>query len=530
MRKNEFDKFSLEELNEGNYNDYKEDYIMKVIVKNLLTTISIMILSTLLSFLFRYIGFHESNVIVAFILGVLFVAKYTEGYYYGVFASVIGVLSFNFFFTEPYYTFLAYRADYPITFIIMLIAAIVTSTLTSQVKKEARISFIREKRIKMLYRINKGLLKARNINQIVEFCGKNLVDMFSRTVIITMANSGEYLEESCVYAFNNDDRANIFQSAFEQQIIAQSYENAKVIGRGTETFSSSAAYYHPIKGQKDILGVIGIACFQNAPLSENEKILLGSVSTQIALAIERENLFEKQQKSNLEAERERLRGNLLRSISHDLRTPLTGILGAVSTILDNEEVIDNKVKRELLQNIYGDTNWLVHSIENILSMTRIDEGKLEIKKNMEIIEEIIAEAVSRVRKFAVNHTIKIDVPQNIIILPVDGLLIEQVIVNLIDNAIKYTPDGSVISIIACEEKNKVIIEVSDNGKGIPKEDIPSIFNRFYSNTKIGYAERRGIGLGLAICKSIITAHDGEIFAFNNSSGGATFRFTLPLKE
>lgn len=530
MEKNEFDKYSLEELNEYSYHNYKEPYIQKVVAKNLFTTISIMILATMLSFIFRYIEFHESNLIVSFILGVLFVAKYTDGYYYGVFASVIGVLSFNFFFTEPYYTFLVYRADYPVTFAIMLIAALITSTLTSKIKKEARISFIREKRIKMLYKINKGLLKARNINQIVEFCGKNLVDMFSRTVTINMVNSLEHLEESCIYAFNNDERANIFQSAFEQQVIVESFENGNAAGMGTSILPNSTAYYQPIKGQRAILGVIGIACFSNASLSENEKILLAAVSTQIALAIERENLFEKQQKSNLEAERERMRGNLLRSISHDLRTPLTGILGAVSTILDNEEVIDNKVKRELLQNVYGDTNWLIHSIENILSMTRIDEGKLEIKKNMEILEEIIAESISRMRKFAVNHTIKIDLPENIVILPVDGLLIEQVIINLIDNAIKYTQDGSIISIIACKEENKVIIEVSDNGDGIPIEHIESIFNRFYTNKKIGCVERRGIGLGLAICKSIVTAHGGEISAFNNSCGGATFRFTLPLKE
>lgn len=530
MGKNKFDKFSLKELNEQSYGNYRESHIKKLILKNIFITISIMVLSTLLSFLFRYIGFHESNVIVAFILGVLFVAKYTDGYYYGVFASVLGVLSFNFFFTEPYYTFSAYRADYPVTFVIMLIAALITSTLTSKIKREAKISFIREKRIKTLYEINKGLLKARNINQLAEFCGNNLIGMFNRTVIITMVNSLEYLEESYIYAFNNDERADIFQSAFEQQIIVEAFETGKVIGMGTETFPSSNAYYQPIKGQSAILGVIGIACFENASLSENEKILLGSVSTQIALAIERENLFEKQQNLNLEAERERLRGNLLRSISHDLRTPLTGILGAVSTILDNEEVIDNKVKRELLRNIYEDTNWLVHSIENILSMTRIDEGKFQIKKNTEIIEEIIAEAISRVKKFAINHTIQTDVPKNIILLKVDGLLIEQVIINLIDNAIKYTPDGSIIKVIAYEEENKAVFEVTDNGSGIPIEDIPFIFDRFYTNTKTGYVERRGIGLGLAICKSIITAHDGEISAFNNSFGGATFRFKLPIKE
>lgn len=235
-------------------------------------------------------------------------------------------------------------------------------------------------------------------------------------------------------------------------------------------------------------------------------------------------------KANLEAERERLRGNLLRSISHDLRTPLTSILGSSSTILENDDVIDKETRVELLKNIYEDTSWLTHSVENILSMTRIDEGKLDIEKRPEVVDEIIAESILRVKKFANSRDIKTNIPDEIIIVHVDVLLIEQVLVNLIDNAIRHTPKNSKIELTVKKESNQVLFEVADNGKGIPNEDIGNIFNRFYTKNKSRNLERRGIGLGLEICKSIVEAHGGEIVAFNNPSGGATFRFSIPMYD
>lgn len=508
----------------------EENFNLKDIFSGIFRIIVIMIISTLISLMFRYIGFNESNIIMVYILGVLFVAKYTEGYFYGICSSIIGVLTFNFFFTEPYYTFSAYRADYPVTFAIMLIAAVITSTLTSRIKREARISSIREKRIQLLYEINKGLLKSRNKDQVIEFCGKKLFEMFNRAVIITVTNSEHIFEESNVYTYDINSNANIFQSDIEKQAILQSFKTGEAVGVGTNAFANNSVYYQPIIGQNSILGVVGLSCFDRNSLMDNDKILLKSVSTQIALAIEREYLFEKQKKANLEAEREKLRGNLLRSISHDLRTPLTSILGSVTTIIDNNDFLDNDTENELLQNIFEDTSWLIRSVENILSMTRIDEGKLEVKKSLELVEEIISGAISKVKRFTGNHILKTNIPNNLIIVNVDGLLIQQVIVNLIDNAIKYTPNNSIIEITVKEQKDRVVFEVSDNGKGIPKEDIDNIFNRFYTSDKSGYLEKRGTGLGLAICKSIILAHGGEISAFNNSYGGATFQFSLSIKE
>ncbi|MPQ30321.1 DUF4118 domain-containing protein [Clostridium estertheticum] len=525
LKKGEFDEKVFKAFSEHKYNGYEE---IKRIFTNALETIVIMTLFTILSLIFRKIGFHESNVIIVFILGVLFVARNTEGYVYGVLAAIIGVLAFNYFFTIPYYSFLVYRSDYPVTFVVMLIAAIITSTLTTRVKTQVKISFVRENRMRILYKINNLLLTGKDKRQVVESCGNNLIDMFNRTIMIAIVDNKNVLQKSNIYLFNDKYNKDIFESGIEVEGAQRCFKTGKSVGIEAEIPIDSVGYYHPITGQNKILGVIGIACFEKNALSENEKILLQSVSTQMALAIEREDLYEKKRQINVEKDRERLRGNLLRSISHDLRTPLAGILGSVSTISDNYDVLDNDTKKELIQNIYEDTSWLVHSVENILSMTRLDEGRLEIKKDVEIVEEIISESISKVTKFSGKHNIKTDLPEKMIILFVDGLLIEQVLINLIDNAIKYTQSDSIIEIKVTQKEEDVLFEVSDNGKGIPKEDIEYIFDRFYTKTNGISLKKRGIGLGLAICKSIIEAHNGHMEAFNNSGGGATFKFSLPI--
>lgn len=525
LKKGEFDEKVFKTFSDHKYNGYEE---IKRICTNAFETIVIMTLFTMLSLVFRKIGFHESNVIIVFILGVLFVAKNTDGYVYGILSAIIGVLAFNFFFTIPYYSFLVYRSDYPVTFVIMLIAAIITSTLTSRVKTQVKISFVRENRMRILYKINNLLLIGKDKRQVVESCGDNLIDMFNRTIMIAIVDDKNILQKPNIYIFNDQYNKNIFESGIEVEGTEKCFKTGKSVGIEAEIQITSVGYYHPITGQNKILGVIGIACFDKNILSENEKILLQSVSTQMALAIEREDLYEKKRQVNLEKDRERLRGNLLRSISHDLRTPLAGILGCVSTISDNYDVLDNDIKKELIQNIYEDTSWLIHSVENILSMTRLDEGRLEIKKDVEIVEEIISESISKVTKFSGKHNIKTDLPEKMIILFVDGLLIEQVLINLIDNAIKYTQSDSIIEIKVIQKEENVVFEVSDNGKGIPKEDIAYIFDRFYTKPNGISLKKRGIGLGLAICKSIIEAHGGQMKALNNSLGGATFKFSLPI--
>jgi two-component system sensor histidine kinase KdpD len=368
------------------------------------------------------------------------------------------------------------------------------------------------------------------MNQIVEVGVTDIAELFNRSVIIATIDTSGSLGEPYIYAINDEERADIISSFREIQVLSEIFKKSNPIGESTKVFVDSSTYYLPIKGQSGNLGIVGVTCSDNSLLSDEQKTLLEMVTTQIALAMDREKLSERQQKSTIEVESERMRGNLLRAMSHDLRTPLTGILGATATILDHGSVLEEAVKRGLLQGVYEDASWLIHSVENILSMTRMDEGGIKIKKNMEAVEEVVAEAVSRLKKLSTNHIIKINIPNELIMLPMDGMLIEQVLINLIDNAIKYTPFGTIIETKIEIEGEQVVFEVADNGQGILEENLPLIFNRFYTTATINNAGRHGTGLGLAICKSIITAHDGEITAFNNPSGGATFRFVLPKAE
>ena len=485
---------------------------MKHITWNSCVMVMIMMLTTFLSLFFRFMGMAETNIIITFILGVLLVSNFTEGYLYGMIASIIGVLDFNFFFTVPYYSLAAYRPDYPVTFAIMLIAAIITSTLTTKVKREANLASFREKQTQILYQISKILLQAPDVDQTLEIGAKKIFESINHSVFITVLKSSNKLSEPCI--LKTDENEQIFYNCLEIKKTIQT----------NKSLETKNAIYFPIKGLDESLGVIGITCF-NSSLTIEQKSFVEAISMQLALAMEREKISKKQQKAQVEMEREKLRGNLLRSVSHDLRTPLTGILGSTTTLLEHEETLENDVKRQLLVDIFEDSKWLIHSVENILSITRMDDGKVSINKNIELVEEVVSEAVLRIKKLDTQHEIKITIPDEPIMIPMDGILIKQVLINLLDNATKYTPHHSTINVKAYLKDDFVYFEVIDNGNGIPDENLPLIFNRFFTTSS-----RRGIGLGLAICKSIITAHGGVISAFNNENGGATFRFKLPVRD
>lgn len=270
MKKRQIDNFSLEELSKEEYHSPTELPGVMLAIFDLVVTLGIMTLATSLSFFFRHIGFHESNFIMAYILGVLIVAKQTNGHVYGILASVIGVSSFNFFFTEPYYTFVTYRPDYPVTFMIMLIVAIITSTLTAKAKQEARLSSLREKRTQILYEITKGLLEVRNFNQIAEVGGRDIAKLFNSSVIIATINSSNGLGEPIIFASNNDERANIFKSYHERQALIETFQTGNPAGAGTEVCFDSPAYYLPVKGQSGTLGVVGVSCFDSKFLSDEQ--------------------------------------------------------------------------------------------------------------------------------------------------------------------------------------------------------------------------------------------------------------------
>lgn len=241
---------------------------------------------------------------------------------------------------------------------------------------------------------------------------------------------------------------------------------------------------------------------------------------------EKEALEEKQEVI-VESEKEKMRGNLLRAISHDLRTPLTAILGSASVIRDSENISEETIK-ELADGIYNDSNWLIRMVENLLYVTRISGEGTKLKKAEEVVEEIVGEAVGRVKHKYPEADIKIKIPNELLIVPMDSMLIEQVLINLIENSLKYAEDNSRVWVDVWENDGKVYFKVSDRGKGIPESMMKNLFNMGKANQDT--RNSRGMGIGLCLCKSIINSHGGNIEAENNEYGGASFTFWLNIEE
>lgn len=489
---------------------------------NSVYTIGIMAAATLVSLAFDRIGFSEPVIIMTLLLGVLLVAIHTAGYIYGISASVISVLLFNYFFTVPRYTLMVHDPQYIVTFTIMLAVSIMTSTQTARVKQQAELSALRERRSEMLYKVSQSMLKAQGVQEIYILVIQQVEILFGHPVSLYFPD-----ERHVMTGIGGKTGEDDWIHSEDAIIAGWVFRTGTSAGAGSAMYPDAPGYYAPIIGQSRVLGVIGIAVLKDAALDAEQIALLEAVAAQVALALEREKVMEVQQLSKMEVERERLRNTLLRSISHDLRTPLTGIAGAAGTILDNYEFLEDEIKKKLLEGIGDDVQWLIRLVENLLSMTRIEAGKPDIQKMAEAVEEVVAEAVAQVKKRSGDHRIIVRIPDDLLVIPMDGNLIEQVLINLLENAVKYTPDGSEIQVRVDSAGEFIRFEVMDNGHGIPEKDLPHLFDLFYTGENANTEARKGSGLGLAICRTIVQAHGGEIFADNRPGGGALFQFTIP---
>lgn len=493
-----------------------------------LKTLGLLIAATLISLIFQKLNFSDQNFIMVYILSVLLVSRVTMGYLYGIVASVLSVLAFNFFFTVPYYSFHAIGKGYPITFFIMLIMALITSALTVRIKTRARYAVEREHRTEVLYEINKKLLASRDLQSTVTLINEYVVKIFGRSAIFYTQDPVESSSETYLQS-PTDPEASFLLSEGERAVAHWVFMNKKCAGAGTDTLMGAGAFYMPIVTQSQVLGVIGLSC-ANGKLDQNNRLFLDRIASQVEMALERLYRSNEQRRMQIESEKEKLRSNLLRAISHDLRTPLTGILGASSAILENGDNLDSKTQDTLIANIKEEAQWLIRMVENLLSVTRINEGPMNVTKTPEAVEEIVAEAISRIRKRFSNRKITVKVPNKLLIVPMDGTLIEQVIINLLENAVKHSPEDSTIEVKVKKTENHAVFEIIDNGTGINQQDFPFLFETAVPDEKRSSDSSRGMGIGLSICKSIINAHHGGIEAENKLTGGAIFRFTLPLEE
>lgn len=284
-----------------------------------------------------------------------------------------------------------------------------------------------------------------------------------------------------------------------------------------------------IRVNQNVYGVAGIAV-NGTPLDSFENSVLLSILGECALALENiKNAKEKEEAAVL-AQNEQLRANLLRAISHDLRTPLTAISGSADNLLANYKKMDDALREQTFTDIYDDSMWLINLVENLLAVTRIEGGQVNLTRSIELMDEVVSEALKHINRKSKEHTIRVTSGKDFILAHIDAKLIVQVIINLVDNAIKYTPVGSVIEIHTDQKEQWVTVSVSDNGPGIPDEQKPRIFDMFYSGANKVVDSRRSLGLGLSLCKSIVTAHGGTISVSDNQPNGTAFKFTLPAGE
>lgn len=494
------------------------------------TTLGIMGFCTFIGLWFQFLGFKEANIITVYILGALLNAMVTKGRLYSAVTSVVSVLVFNYFFTEPYFSLRAYDSGYPVTFLVMLSASFITSTLTNRVKEQARQSAQHAYRTEVLLETSRKLQQANSRSEIMDETAQQMVKLLDRTIIF-YAITEEALAEARIFpkgemAADPQD----YTGEDERAVAEWVYRNNKRAGATTDTFSTAACLYHAVREGDTVFAVAAIVMENEEPLEIFEKSLMMAMLGECALALEKETMNEKQKEISIQIEQEQLRANLLRAISHDLRTPLTSISGNAGILIGNSTVLSEEQKKGLYTDIYDDSMWLIHLVENLLSITRIDNGSLNLNLQAELLEEVIEEAMLHIHRNREEHIITVILDDELLMAKMDSRLIIQVLINLVDNAIKYTPNGSHITVSARREKHMVLIEVTDDGPGISDEAQVKLFDMFYTADNPGGDGRRGLGLGLALCKSIVHAHGGTIAVKDNVPQGTVFYFTLQAEE
>lgn len=495
--------------------------------KDILITVLILAIATILGLSFYSFGFTDSNIITVYILGVLLTSLFTKGYTCGIIGSLVSVMLFNFFFTEPRLTFHAYDSGYPVTFAIMLVASVITGTLASKLKSHAKLSAQAAFRTKVLLDTNQLLQKAQNDEDIINITATQIMKLLNRSVVMYSVRDGK-LTKGSLYSAQSDNLEDLFTTT-ERNTAEWVYLNKHRAGASTNVYSKAKCVYFSIRINNNIYGVIGIR-IKGKPLDAFENSILLSILGECALAMDnRRNAKEKEQTAVL-AKNEQLRANLLRAISHDLRTPLTSISGNAGNLLSNKDKLDEDTKMQIYTDIFDDSEWLISLVENLLSVTRIEEGRMNFNKSIELVDEITEEALRHIGRNSTEHKISVIHKDELLLANADAKLIVQVLINLIDNAIKYTPVGSEIKVITEKKNGYASISVIDNGNGIPDNIKPHVFEMFYTGDNRIADSRRSLGLGLALCKSIIGAHGGELTLTDNQPQGCNFTFTLPLGE
>jgi two-component system sensor histidine kinase KdpD len=487
-------------------------YLWAVVATAICTAIAWLMLS----------GFDLANLIMVYLLGVVVVAaRYGRGP--SVLSSFLSVVLFDFCFVPPRFSFAVSDSQYLVTFAVMLLVALVISRMTASTHHQAKIAGHRERRIASLYAMSRELAATRGEENILRIAVKHVAEVFEAQAVILLPDETGRI----VYPVSEG----VTQSCHGSDLsVAQwVYDHAQMAGQGTDTLPGGDMVYIPLNAASGMIGVLALLPLNPARIAlPEQQRLLETFTSQIAQALERVKLAAEAHSTQLKMETEQLRNTLLSAISHDLRTPLAAIVGASSGLVRDGDKLDNHARHELSLTIYDEAIRMAGLANNLLDMARLEAGAVVLNRQWQPLEEVIGGALAGLTARMVNHPVSVKLPHDLPLVEIDSMLIERVFANLLENAVKYTPPGTPIEISAASGSTELVVTVSDQGHGIPAGEEKRIFEKFHRIASEG--NQGGAGLGLTICRSIMEAHGGRIWADNLPSGGAAFHFALPLSE
>ena len=489
--------------------------------KDLAITCALTAAATGIGFVFQRLGFTEANIITVYLLCVLLTSVFTRGYTCGVIGSVMSVVLFNYFLTEPRLTLMAYGSGYPVTFAIMLVASILTSTLAAKLKAQAKLSAGDAFRTKLLFDTNRILQRAKDENEILTITASRISKLLEVDTVVYPVTEHR-LAEGRLFTAGCEAGTDMPCSGAE-------YE-AAVRALGEKNASADTRFvFRQIRAGDAVCGMLGISD-PAGRAGASEKGIVESILGECGLALENLRNAKGREEAAVLARNEQLRANLLRSISHDLRTPLTSISGNADTLLENFGTIDAETSRSLLSDIRDDSEWLTGLVENLLAISKIGAGSVKLDVSDQVVDDVLEEAIRHIDRDAAEHSVILEPQDEPVLACMDARLIIQVIVNLVNNAVKHTPKGSEIRLSVATDDKNAVISVSDNGPGIPDDMKDRVFEMFFTGDSGIGDGRRSLGLGLPLCRSILEAHGSSLSLRDNEPSGCVFSFILPLSE
>jgi two-component system sensor histidine kinase KdpD len=465
--------------------------------------------------------FDRSNIVAIYILTVVLVGV-RLGRGPAALAAVLSVCAFDFFFVPPRFSFAVSDVQYLLTFCIMLAVGLIAGQLTAGLRFQARVASHREERAGSLYEIARDLSGAVQVEQVVKISDESIQRTFRASAALLLPDAGGRL----ISTLNADAKRADAVLAVEIGTAQWAFDRGQPAGFGTDTLPGSEVLYIPLRAPTQARGVLAVKAHNRRMLRiPEQRQLLDTFAALIAIALERVHYVGVAQDALLKMESERLRNSLLAALSHDLRTPLTVLVGLAESLALTAPKLSS-MQLETAQAIQDEARRMSTLVSNLLDMARIESGEVTLNLQWQPLEEVVGAALEAARGMLQRHTVVVQLPRDLPLIKFDAVLIERVLVNLLENASKYTPPGSTVTLSAEVIADRLSVSVADNGAGLPAGREEAVFQKFTRGER--ESATPGVGLGLAICRAIIESHQGKITGAQRPGGGAIFTFTLPL--